>query len=115
MKQKVLKIWYVVLGLACVVGYFNRDYVLQGNMTSDFSNWIGGFLNTSENMTVKKLDGDCAFVLVSTNGDVYKPKRMLNIFKHEGLNVKVSYDVLDEQNTLCTSGKMIAITKMRKI
>ena len=115
MKQTLLKIWYVVVGLGSLFGYLNRDYVLEGQMTADLSNWITGVFDDSVTARVKKTDCVNNYVLMTAEGEVLVPERMLRTFEKDDMHVKLSYEVIQEQDTICRLGKYVAISKMKQI
>ncbi len=115
MKQTLLKIWYVIIALGSLLAYLNRDYVLEGQMTSDLGNWMAGVFNDRVKATVKKTDCDKEFVLMTADGEVLVPERMLRSFEKDGLNVWLSYQIVQEKDPSCELGKLIAISKMKQI
>jgi len=116
MKEVLLKVWYVILAIVTVLAYFNRDYVLQGDLGGDFSNWFSNVFDKRERAMVKKIDCEKKkFVVVTDDGKVLVPERMLNTFKTDGLNVWVSYDVTQDVDTICEVGTQVTISKMKKL
>lgn len=115
MKKTLFKIWYVVIGLGSVYAYINRDYVLEGGATSDFSNWLSSIVNKQERATIRSTECKNVFILETKQGEILVPERMLKTFKEDGIQVSVAYDVMLETDTLCSLGKQVAITKMKRL
>ena len=103
------------MAIGSVLAYINRDYVLEGRMTSDLGNWMTGVFDDRVRATVKKTDCQIEYVLMTVDGEVLVPQRMLRSFENDGMNVWLAYDIINENDTICDLGKIVAISKMKQI
>ena len=116
MKERILKLWYIILLAVCVAAYLNRDLILNGDtgvldrlliVTDTFS-------GESEELTVVLLSDSCGYAFVSERGDTLVPNRLAKKYKEAGKSVQVQYDFESKISTDCVDGAAITIQSIHE-
>ncbi len=116
MKERILKLWYLILLAGCVVGYLNRDLILNGDTGVLDRLFIvtDTFTGESEELTVVLLSDSCGYAFVSERGDTLVPNRLAKKYKQAGKSLEVQYDYESKITNDCVDGAAITIQSIHE-